>query len=83
MPGVRGVEWRTIKLKDGDTKLKRTWQRLGATTDPAADKDRLYFLRFNEAMAFKEASASDKYPCPYRHLYKSIYSKEEEAALKG
>ena len=83
MPEVRGVEWRTIKLKDGDTKLMRMWTRLGGTTDPTADKDRLYFLRFKEAMAFKEASASDKYPCPYRHLYKSIYSKEEEAALKG
>tara|TARA_Y100001938_G_C8099706_1_gene440681 strand:+ start:2671 stop:3543 length:873 start_codon:yes stop_codon:yes gene_type:complete len=83
MPGVRGTEWRTIKLKDGDTKLMRMWKRLGGIIDPTADKDRLFFMRFNEALEFKKAIEAEGHPSPYRYLYKSIYSKEEEAALKG
>lgn len=82
MPGVRGAEWRTTKLKDGDTKLMRMWQRLGGTTDPAGDKDRLYFLRFDEALEFKDSIEADGHSPPYRYLYRSIYSKEQETRLK-
>ncbi|MGB0585269.1 MAG: hypothetical protein ACPGQC_00780 [Limisphaerales bacterium] len=83
VPSVRGAEWRTTKLKNGDTKLMKLWRRLGGITMPDSNDNRLYFLRFNEALGFKKTIEADGRPSPYRYLYKSIYSKEEEAALKG
>ena len=82
MPAVRGPEWRTRELEDGDTRLMRVWRHLGGVTLPDTDDDRLYFCRYEQALEFKEAVEADGFPSPYRYLYRSIYSKEQETRLK-